>query len=91
MKTSKFVCCYLILLIILPLETISPPVLLYGSGVLIPNIGQYLAFVHILLMKLVIVTQLMRILGLDYVGKGIKSVVEEEGLSNSGRAHDKVS
>lgn len=45
------------------------PSVLPNSAVLIPNVGQYLAGVQILTMTLVIATQLLRLLGLDYVGK----------------------
>ncbi|KAI1289770.1 hypothetical protein HDE_09267 [Halotydeus destructor] len=54
------------------------PAVIPTSAVLIPNIGQYLAAVQILTLKLVIATQILRLLGLDYVGKGIKSEISEE-------------
>jgi len=57
------------------------PSVLAPSAVLIPNIGQYLAMIHILLMKLVVATQILRLLGLDYVGKGIKSAVSGHEFS----------
>lgn len=46
------------------------PVILPTTAVLLPNIGQYLTLIQILVLKLVIWTQIMRLLGQDYVGKG---------------------
>ena len=57
------------------------PAVLLPSAVLIPSVGQYLAGIQIFVMKLVIAAQLLRIFGLDYVGKGILSEVSN-GLDN---------
>jgi len=51
------------------------PSVILPSAVLIPSVGQYLAGIQIFVMKLVIAAQLLRIFGLDYVGKGILSEV----------------
>jgi hypothetical protein len=48
----------------------SLPVILPTTSILLPNIGQYLSLIQILVLKLVIWTQIMRLLGLEYEGKG---------------------